>query len=92
MKLIKLNRCYRQFKEHGHTVGFRFEEFSIQAIAIERALKAMTEQSGYNRDLEWYGYFGKKPKGYFNQPRPYFITMRDEATASMVLLKMESFF
>jgi hypothetical protein len=92
MKLIKLNRRFKQFIEHGHTVAFRFDEFSIDTIRIEQTLKEMTSEYGYNRCNEWYGYFGKRPKGkgYFNEPRPYFITMRDEATASMVLLKIES--
>jgi hypothetical protein len=85
VKVIKLNRRYTQFKESGHTIGFRFDKYTEQCIAIERALREITGQGGWSRDGVWCGYFGKGPS-----PRPYFITLRDEAMASMVLLKISN--
>lgn len=85
MKVIKLNRRYTQFKESGHTIGFRFNIYTNQCMDIEQALREITGRSGWDRDGDWCGYFGKGPS-----PRPYFITLRDEAVASMVLLKISN--
>ena len=85
MKFIKLNRRFNQFKEARHTVCFRFDSYSNQSIDVEQALRSLTNTGGWEKNGEWYGYFGKG-----RSPRPYFITVRDEALASMVLLKISN--
>lgn len=87
MKFIKLNRRYRQFKEYGHTVAFRFDGYTKQTNAVETALRSLTSGGGWQRGGEWYGYYGKDKH---DGMRPYFITMRDEHMASLVLLKIDS--
>jgi hypothetical protein len=88
MKIIKLNRRYKQFKEYGHVAGVRFYTWNHQAQAVERAIKDMTSSSGWDRNGSWYGYFGKVARR--TDARPYFITVRDESLLTMVLLKVNN--
>jgi hypothetical protein len=85
MQVIKLNRRWRQFKEHGHQVCFKFDGWSKEVSAIEQALRAITSQSGYDRGQSWYSYYGAPTR---TGPRPYFITIRDEATSTLALLRV----
>lgn len=86
MKILKLNRRWRQFKEHGHTMAFRFNNgFTKEAGQIEAALRAVTARGGWERQGEWYGYYSKSSTR--DGARPYFITLRDENLVTMVLLK-----
>lgn len=85
MKVLRLNRRWRQFKEHGHTVCFRFDVYNKEAGRIEAALRELTNKGGWERQGDWYGYYAKSWNVY--NTRPYFITLRDENLVSMVLLK-----
>jgi hypothetical protein len=93
MKLIKLNRRYRAYKEYGHTWGFRFDRWTPEHCgSIERLLESMygSQYNGNKHGLynHWRGTFGTKIP--FNTHyRPYFITFRDESVISVVLLKLE---
>lgn len=84
MKIIKLNRRFTQFKEHGHTVGFRFDSWNNDARNVEQILQSLSPAGGWIRTADWYSYFGKAR--YSISPRPYFITLRDEKLVSLVLL------
>ena len=84
MKVIKLDNRYKQYKEHRHQVGFRFEAWNDQAHQIEKILRGMYRTGGWDRSNDWYSYFGTAPSR--TGTRPFFITMRDESVSSMVLL------
>ena len=87
MKIVKLNRRWNQYKEHRHTVAFRFDSWTETAKRIEDKLRQLTNTGGWTKSAEWYSYFGKAPPGY--RPRPYFITMRDESLMSAVLISVD---
>lgn len=85
MKTVKLNRRFRQFKEHGHTVALRFEFYQPATVsAIEKVCRARLKGHGYNREADWCGYFGHAPNS--NSSRPYWITFRRESDLTLVLL------
>jgi hypothetical protein len=82
MKVVKLNRRFRQFKEHGHTVGLRFPSYT-ESAPYETATKKKLGDGGWQRHDLWYSYFGHgRVDGY----RPYWITFRNEADATLVVL------
>jgi hypothetical protein len=86
MKVIKLNRRFRQFKEHGHTVALRFESvYSDKVKAIETACRQRLG-GGWGREHDWYSYYGKALKNW--QTRPYWITFRRESDLTLVLLSL----
>lgn len=88
MKIVKLNRRYKQFKEHGHTIALRFESYVPQTIAVyEKVCRARLTGHGYNRDADWCGHFGHAPNR--NSPRPYWITFRNEMDLTLVLLSVD---
>lgn len=84
MKVLKLNRRWRQFKENGHTMCFRFDGWDKDATAVEKALRDLTDEGGWVRNGQWYSYFGSMNS---QGRKPYFITVQDENLVSMVLLK-----
>ena len=85
MKIVKLNRRHRQFKEHGHTVALRFNSWSDKAQRYERAAGARLMGSGWDRGSRWYSYFGSRSR---NASSPYWITFRYEQDLTMVLLSV----
>lgn len=87
MKIIKMNRRWKQFKEHQHQVAIRFNSWTEKAKLIEDKLRELTTTGGWTKSAEWYSYFGKSPDAY--RPRPYYITMRDESLMSAVLLSVD---
>ena len=85
MKVVKLNRRFKQFKEHGHTIALRFESYQPNTIAeYEKICRARLRGHGYNREADWCGYFGHAPNS--SRPRPYWITFRNEADLTMIML------
>jgi hypothetical protein len=87
MKIIKLNRRYKAFKEEGHTVGLRFDSWSAEAGPYEKYLTKMYgSQYAYNHNV-WRCGFGSRSGR--NNPRPYFITMRDEKVLTAMLLAVQ---
>jgi hypothetical protein len=87
MKIIKLNRRYKAFKEQGHTVGLRFYSWCNEAGPYEKYLTKMYgSQYAYNHN-EWRCGFGSRPRR--NEPRPYFITLRDEKVLTAMLLAVQ---
>jgi hypothetical protein len=91
MKLIKLNRRYRAYKDYGHTWGFRFDHWSAEHCGpVERLLESMygSQYKGTDLYYHWRATFGTHVP--FNAHyKPYFITFRDESIISVILLKLE---
>ena len=88
MKIVKLNRRFRQFKEHGHTVAFKFADgHTKESVAIEQAARKRLKDSGWNRCHAWYSYYGERSNRY--SVRPFWITFRNEADATLVLLSAD---
>lgn len=86
MRIVKLDRRHRQFKEHGHTMALRFSDWSTEAQRYERAAEARLRGTGWNRGSSWYSYFGSRPTKY--NSRPYWITFRNEQDLTIVLLSV----
>jgi hypothetical protein len=88
MKVVKLNRRFRQFKEHGHTVALRFANgYSDELRAIEKVCRARLQGGGWLRDHDWYSYYGERNSRYDRDiSRPYWITFRRESDLTLVLL------
>jgi len=85
MKVVKLNRRFKQYKEHGHTIALRFDSYAPVTIpAYEKVCRARLQGHGYNRDANWWSGFGHAPNS--NSTRPYWITFRNEADLTMVML------
>ena len=85
MKIIKLNRRYKMFKERGHTIGLKFDNWYKEADVYETYLSKVY---GYDWDkINWHGYYGTCPTK--NTSRPYFITMRDEKILTAMLLAVQ---
>jgi hypothetical protein len=84
MKVVKLNRRFKQFKEHGHTIAFRFDGWNSKATAVERVCRARLQGGGWFPHQDWYSYYGKRLN--CNEVRPYWITFRNETDATLVLL------
>jgi hypothetical protein len=91
MKVIKLNRRYQIFKEHGYQAGLRFNTYDATARSIERTCRERLGSSAYGwpqasrcpLDSNWTGYFGKRN---VYGPTPYFIMFQKESDLSFVLL------
>jgi hypothetical protein len=89
MKIVKLNRRYRQFKEHGHTVALRFDGYGSESQAMEKVCREKLKSHGWLRDHNWYGYYGDRNSRYDRDAaRPYWITFRNEADLTLVLLSV----
>lgn len=92
MKIVKLNRRFRRFKEAGHAVALRFDCWGKQAIAVEQMCRARLG-SPYAMDACWEGYFGQGNRLYslsqgnrLYSQRPYWISFRNEKDLTLVLL------
>ena len=85
MKVVKLNRRFRQFNEHGHTVGLKFPSYT-ESVPYETNTKKKLGDGGFMRSDLWYSYFGdRRHQGY----RPYWITFRNAADATLVVLSTD---
>ena len=93
MKIVKLDRRFKQHKQYGHTVGMMFDRYSAETRNIEFLCEDIFGSPCWDRSGSWAGYFGsyRKPVegervgGY----RTYWITFREESAISLVLLKLE---
>jgi hypothetical protein len=83
MKVIKLNRRYKLFKEHGYQAGLRFDRWENKARLMEKSCQERLGNSFIRGDSDWYGYFGKRN---LHGPTPYFIMFRRESDLSFMLL------
>lgn len=88
MKIVKLNRRFRQFKEQGHVVALRFySAYGDQVRAVEKVCREKLRGGGWLREHDWYSYYGKPPNS--QSPRPYWITFRRESDLTLVLLSVD---
>lgn len=85
MKVVKLNRRFRQFKEHGHTAALRFATYT-EAVPYEEIARVKLGSGGWVRHDLWYSYFGDNRQ---YGTRPYWITFRNESDLTLVLLSAE---
>lgn len=86
MKIVKLNRRFKQFKENGHTVALRFNGWTNQAAAIEKVCRDRFKDAGWMPQHNWYRYFGDRNSR--TDARPYWITFRNESDLTMILLSV----
>jgi hypothetical protein len=84
-KVVKLNRRFKLYKEHGHTVALRFDGWDGTAIKYEQAARSKLGGHGYSYKDAWVSHFGARNK----DPRPYWIAFRREADLTLVLLSAD---
>jgi hypothetical protein len=77
MKLVKLDRRHNLYHK-GYTYAFRVNRWAHDSNKIERVVK---ELEGWRWDNTFWG-------KYRDGVRPYYIGVRNESTATMVLLKL----
>ena len=77
IKVIKLNRRFKLFKEYGFTHAIRFSSWAINTGKVEQFFRERygSEYAWNNRPYMWKTHWGKPGK---NTPRPYMIGVRDE--------------
>ena len=78
MKLVKLDHRHN-LKRKGYDWAFRFNGWSSPVAQVESAVKQF---EGYRWDNTFWG----KAKGH--NSRPYYVGVKSESTATMVLLKV----
>jgi hypothetical protein len=83
-KVIKLDKRYKNYRKHGHTIGLKFVNwYPKKASDIENFLRK-SYGDRYVRYPKWDWYIGK----YSNDHRchPYYVTLRDESMLMMLML------
>lgn len=86
MKIVKLNRRFRQFKEQGHVVALKFPSgYDHRIRNIEKICREKLRGGGWLREHDWYAYYGKSRYGL---TRDYWITFRRETDLTLVLLSV----
>ena len=86
MKIVKLNRRFKQFKDAGHTVALRFNGWNTDVPKVETICRERLGGRSYDNRNSWYGYFGSPARG--NTYRPYWISFRNESDLTLVLLSV----
>jgi hypothetical protein len=89
MKVVKLNRRFAMYKDHGHEVALRFPSYTQEVSRFERTAKSLFGSQFVSWDSypHWRGYFGKY-NGH-TPMRPYWITFRNPAHLTMLMLKLD---
>jgi hypothetical protein len=87
MKVVKLNRRFKQYKDHGHTVALRFSNWSHNAQTVEKIASSRLGGGGWDRDGNWCSYFGAR-NGHSDR-LIYWITFRRESDLTLVLLSAQ---
>ena len=87
MKVVKLNRRFKKFKEDGHTVALRFNKYSPATVRNIEDVCRLKLGFQYSFNSIWSGYFGCKNGR--NSSRPYWISFRNEADLTLVLLSVD---
>jgi hypothetical protein len=82
MKTVKLNGRFRMYREHRHTVALRFSGWTADVARYESACRRHLG-SDWGK-TSWFGYFGARNGR--SDSRPYWITFRNEADLTLVLL------
>jgi hypothetical protein len=88
VKVIKLNRRFKVYKERGHEVAVKFQGYGPKASELEKVCQArLGENYIWNPEGTWYNWFGKKRYGMHLSP--YFISFQKESDLTFVLLGMD---
>lgn len=87
MKVVKLNRRFKQFREAGHVVALRFSGYSKTAGQYEKICRERLGGSAWDRGGNWCSYFGAS-NGH-SSVRAYWITFRRESDLTLVLLSAD---
>jgi hypothetical protein len=90
MKVVKLNRRFAMYKDHGHEVALRFSAYTDKVRAVERTAQSLfgSQYAHWDKYPHWRSYFGKASGHTPN--RPFWITFRNPAHLTMLMLKLES--
>jgi hypothetical protein len=76
------------FKDHGHKVALRFSSYTKEVSQIERTTTELLGNQFESWDnWHWRAYFGKA-NGHTSM-RPYWITFRNPAHLTMLMLKLD---
>ena len=85
MKVVKLNRRFKVYKERGHEVAVKFDGYGGKASELEKVCRdRLGENYIWNPEGTWHGWFGKKRHVY--NSAPYFISFRKESDLTFVLM------
>ena len=87
MKVVKLNRRFRQFKDHGHVVALRFPHYSPEIGTLERLVSKKLGGQSWDRAGLWCSYFGAA-NGHSDR-KTFWITFRRESDLTLVLLSAD---
>jgi hypothetical protein len=86
MKIVKLNSRFRNRRDYGHTVALRFDTWDSRAQRYEQAAHDLLG-SQYSGNSHWRGHFGISSG---HTPRkPYWISFRDPAHLTVVMLRVD---
>ena len=85
MKVVRLNRRYKMFKDHGHVIGLRFPGWDKDASNMERLCNAKLG-SKWGQYPTWSGHFGSPNYTDGSGRKTYWITFRDELDLTLILL------
>jgi hypothetical protein len=84
-KVIKLDKRYKNYHKHGHTIGLKFINWYPQKTRdIENFLRKSYGDC-YIRYPYWDSYIGTK-YSYDHRGHPYYVTLRDESMLMMLTL------
>ena len=78
VKVIRLNRRYKLYKEYGLEHAIRFSRWTSEINRVESFMRETFGPEyvwGHNSQTQWKTHWSK-PSG--NNPRTYFIGVRDE--------------
>lgn len=85
MKVVKLNRRFKQYKEHGHVIALKFPNgYTKDAGKIEKICRDRFDSAGWMPEHNWYHYYGARSSR--DAVRAYWITFRNESDLTMILL------
>ena len=87
MKIIKLNKRYKAFKEYGHTMALRFDSYQRAIAYYENACYAKLG-SRHHPHPEWNAEFGSPNYKSRWSSRPYYISFRNPEDLTLILLSV----
>jgi hypothetical protein len=89
MKIVKLNSRFRNRRDYGHQIALRFNTWDNKAAQYEQAAHDLlgSQFSSYPTYPYWRGHFGTS-SGHTPQ-KPYWISFRDPAHLTMVMLRVD---
>lgn len=75
------------FREHGHVVALRFNSWTKEASALESICRRKIGNDHWDGSGAWTSRFGRAPNS--NCSRPFWISFRNEADLTLVLLSAD---